>query len=276
MLASAKLYQGRNVVRFTLIAVSGIWLTGCSSDATRFTEAMNTPFSNPFASSPSTAQGNGAAPTPSVSSQPLASSGAAGGNVAYQAPAHPSPVSSAPVPAPAPVATGSIRAPSQTTVAGGPGGWTAVGGSPVLVIQGDTADSLARRYGVPPQALLGANGLKSASQVHPGMHVIVPVYNAHGVAANAPAPIPAATELPHKATSTAEATEKKAKSKTEAAEADDTDKKAAKAKAKAKTADSESDQPAKAKDKKSKAESADATDTKAKDKKAKTEVRRSC
>src|SRR6516225_313858 len=45
-------------------------------------------------------------------------------------------------------------------------GWTAVGGSPVVVAQGETVDSLSSRYGVPTAALLSANGLSSAAEVH--------------------------------------------------------------------------------------------------------------
>ncbi len=244
MIRSAKLHESRNVVRFVLIAVSGLWLTGCSSDASRFTEAMNQPFTNPFAG---TAPASGAAPTPSVSSQPLAPQ-----IPAIRLPAHPSPVASAPIAEPAPVATGSIRAPSGPTVSGGAGGWSAVGGSPVMVIQGDTADSLARRYGVPPQALLGANGLSSASQVHPGMHVIMPVYNAHAVSSKDPAPIPTASEPARHNVATADASDDKLSK--------------GKAKGKKHTNDDADATPAKGKKSKHEDKTADAAPAKGKDK----------
>ena len=57
-------------------------------------------------------------------------------------------------------------------------GWTPVGGSPVVVAEGDNLDGLSQRYGVPAAALLSANGLSSPSQVHGGMRIVVPVYNA--------------------------------------------------------------------------------------------------
>ena len=47
-----------------------------------------------------------------------------------------------------------------------------------LVAPGENADILARRYGVPTDALVKANGLASASQVQPGGRVVIPVYNA--------------------------------------------------------------------------------------------------
>ena len=67
-------------------------------------------------------------------------------------------------------------------VGGSAVGWSAVGGSPVIVAQGETLDTVSGRYGVPASALLAANGLSSASEVHSGMRIIVPVYHANGVA----------------------------------------------------------------------------------------------
>ncbi|MBV9288862.1 MAG: LysM peptidoglycan-binding domain-containing M23 family metallopeptidase, partial [Hyphomicrobiales bacterium] len=65
-------------------------------------------------------------------------------------------------------------------VGGSAAGWTAAGGLPVVVAQGETLDSLSERYGVPAAALLSANGLSSASEVKSGMKMIVPVYNGAG------------------------------------------------------------------------------------------------
>jgi murein DD-endopeptidase MepM/ murein hydrolase activator NlpD len=60
------------------------------------------------------------------------------------------------------------------------------------VAQGETADVLARRYGVPADALLKANGLSSPAQVQPGVRVVIPVYNAAGAPAKvAQAAVPA-------------------------------------------------------------------------------------
>jgi murein DD-endopeptidase MepM/ murein hydrolase activator NlpD len=242
MFRSAKHFAGRNVVRFALIGLSGLWLSGCSTDATRLTDSMDHPFTNPFA----TASNTDAAPTPPVTSGP---------NTAYVAPVHPSPVASAPLPEAAPATTGALRPAGPAAVGGTAQGWTAVGGSPVLVIQGDTAESLSRRYGVPTAALLGANGLKSASQVHPGMHIIVPVYNAQAKSASSAAPIPAASEPRHATTAVAdqEDTPKKAKAKKLASKddsSDDADAPKAKAKAKKLAKDDSGDAPVKPKGKK--------------------------
>src|SRR6202011_5741476 len=59
----------------------------------------------------------------------------------------------------------------------GAAGWSAQGGSPIVVAQGENAQILANRYGVPVDALVHTNGFASASQVRPGTHIIIPVYN---------------------------------------------------------------------------------------------------
>jgi len=69
---------------------------------------------------------------------------------------------------------------SSPPVGGSAAGWSIVGGSPIVVAQGDDADSVSRRYGVPTSALIKSNGLTSGSQVHAGMHLVIPVYNASG------------------------------------------------------------------------------------------------
>ena len=65
-------------------------------------------------------------------------------------------------------------------VGGSAAGWTAAGGSPIVVGNGDTLESLSSRYGVPSAALLSANGLSSAAEVKSGTHLVVPVYHADG------------------------------------------------------------------------------------------------
>jgi murein DD-endopeptidase MepM/ murein hydrolase activator NlpD len=149
-----------------LAGLGVLLLSGCSSDVTRFTQSGN-PFTNPFPNQT-------AAATPSVA---------------------------APIAQPAPVAAAgqSPPAPAAQPVVGSAVGWTAVGGSPIVVAQGETLDTLSVRYGVPSAALLKANGLSNASQVKDGMRIVVPVYHAdgHAVASAAP-PKPAkkrATEV---------------------------------------------------------------------------------
>jgi murein DD-endopeptidase MepM/ murein hydrolase activator NlpD len=145
-----------------LTAAVGVWLSGCSTDATRFSDNSDSPFSNPFA----TASNDAAAPTSAVASTPLAPS--------PQYAAAPAPVAVAAAPPPAEPAAPARVKPGLAA------GWSPVGGTPIVVAKGDNLDALSRRYGVPPAAMLKANGLASPADVHDGMHLIVPVYNANG------------------------------------------------------------------------------------------------
>ncbi|HLX98497.1 MAG TPA: M23 family metallopeptidase, partial [Roseiarcus sp.] len=139
--------KGRAFPRLALAGLGAVLLAGCSSDVTRFSQS-DSPFSNPFASN--------AAPKPGVTTSPLAQA------------------------APAASATRSASLSRPQPVGGSAVGWTAAGGSPVVVANGETLDSLSGRYGVPAAAILSANGLSSASEVKGGMHIIVPVYQADG------------------------------------------------------------------------------------------------
>jgi murein DD-endopeptidase MepM/ murein hydrolase activator NlpD len=167
----------RSAARVALTGLVGIWLSGCSTDSTRLSEAFNgNPFTNPF----STASNQPSAPTPRVASAPLP---AATPNADYAAAAHPSPVAVASLSPAAPATTGQIKSASGPAPSGSANGWSAVGGSPIVVAESDTLETLSRRFGVPAAAMLKANGLTSASQVHGGMHLVVPVYSAAGGAA---------------------------------------------------------------------------------------------
>ena len=161
--------------RFALLGMVG-GLAGACSETARLS-----PFSNPFGASarvgePAMTGSTSPQASAAVEAQPLAppTSGAI-----YNRPAAPAPRVAAP--APVPTQTGS-----------GPAGWTAKGGSAVTVRAGDSLAAIATRYGVPPAAILSANGLKSAAQVAPGRSIVIPVYNAGtGTASAAPAAQPA-------------------------------------------------------------------------------------
>jgi murein DD-endopeptidase MepM/ murein hydrolase activator NlpD len=55
-------------------------------------------------------------------------------------------------------------------------GWTSAGGTQVQVRQGDNLNSVARRYGVPIQALVAVNGIQDPSKVRPGQSITIPTY----------------------------------------------------------------------------------------------------
>jgi murein DD-endopeptidase MepM/ murein hydrolase activator NlpD len=140
--------NGRAFPRLALAGLGLLFLAGCSSDVTRFSQS-DSPFSNPFAS-------NAAAPTHGVTASPVAQA------------------------APARAATQTASLGRPQAVGGSAAGWTAAGGSPIVVANGETLDTISGRYGVPASALLAANGLSSASEVKGGTRLVVPVYHADG------------------------------------------------------------------------------------------------
>jgi murein DD-endopeptidase MepM/ murein hydrolase activator NlpD len=163
----------RALRRLSTVCLFALGVSACSSDAMRFTE---TPFDSPFRSAqapvrdPVTTGSIG-----QVSSAPL------------------QPVASAPVvrsqPLPPPQSSVALSSPAPQAVSGGASGWSAQGGTPVVLAQGETLDTISSRYGVPRAAIMSANGLNSAN-VAPGTRITIPVYNASG-SASAAAPAPA-------------------------------------------------------------------------------------
>lgn len=55
-------------------------------------------------------------------------------------------------------------------------GWSTIGGTWITVKEGETVYNLAKRFGVPANAILEANGLKSTSALQSGQKVIIPTY----------------------------------------------------------------------------------------------------
>ena len=140
--------RARFAIRLALSGVAAGLLAGCANS-----ERLSDPWSNPFQSSANVAS---EAPTAGVG-----------------APVSGSRVQSRPLGA----ATASANpAPPQGTQSAA--GWSAKGGSPIVVAQGENAQILSNRYGVPLDALVRANGLASASEIRPGTHIVIPVYNA--------------------------------------------------------------------------------------------------
>jgi murein DD-endopeptidase MepM/ murein hydrolase activator NlpD len=144
-------------LRLALAGVAASLLAGCSNS-----DRLTDPFSNPFQSS---ARFDGQAPV---------------GGVVASVPV--SPVQSRPLGGPASATAPSPQNPQVSAVVPQPGagsaaGWTAQGGSPIVVAQGENAQILARRYGVPVDTLVRTNGFSAASQIQPGTRLVIPVYN---------------------------------------------------------------------------------------------------
>ncbi|HEX5508065.1 MAG TPA: LysM peptidoglycan-binding domain-containing M23 family metallopeptidase [Pseudolabrys sp.] len=163
--------------RIVVLALIALGAASCS-DSQRF----DSPYSNPFSSrrdAPETTGSISSRPMPQarVASQPLppppshsgyvASTGvAAGGHGigAYQPQGA------------APEVTGSV---SEHHAA--QGHWTWNGGKPITVKQGETVETLARKYHVPVSALMQANGITHASWLRPGQRLVIPRYVADNV-----------------------------------------------------------------------------------------------
>jgi murein DD-endopeptidase MepM/ murein hydrolase activator NlpD len=82
------------------------------------------------------------------------------------------PAPRAPASTPAP----SLAQPAAIPAADGEGGWMRAGGTQITVKPGETVYNLSRRFGVPTDAILKANGLSSASALAAGQQIVIPTY----------------------------------------------------------------------------------------------------
>ncbi|SDH37040.1 Murein DD-endopeptidase MepM and murein hydrolase activator NlpD, contain LysM domain [Bosea robiniae] len=160
----------RTLRRLSTVCLFALSVSACSSDAMRFTD---TPFDSPFKSAQ--------APTPFRDP-------ATTGSIGRVASAPLQPVNPAPVvrsqPLPPPQSAVALNAAPPQAVSGSAAGWSAQGGTPVVLAQGESLDTISSRYGVPRAAIMSANGLSNAN-VAPGTRITIPVYNAAASAAPA-------------------------------------------------------------------------------------------
>lgn len=185
-------------------------MSGCSADATRLGDPFGNPFSSASNDAPMAQRRHVAARDvipagrmPPVTSTALAPSAVSVASLAPSRPAFRAPVSSE--------TTGSIdRGPTRMASGASFGGWSSAGGTPIQVADGESAEIIGKRYGVPTTALLQVNGLHSAAEVRPGTQITIPIYTASGREAVAPrmteaapqasAPVRKAEAVPARAT----------------------------------------------------------------------------
>jgi murein DD-endopeptidase MepM/ murein hydrolase activator NlpD len=166
-----------------------IGVAGCSGDTTRFND-------NPYARGNSDATGSiqqsQGAPAGQVESRPLppvtaqqqpapgriVSGGTVGGGRGMGS-YTPAPATHRPA---SPEVTGSVAAKPAPT-----GNWSWEGGTPVTVVQGDTVETISRKYGVPASAIMAANNLVAPATLHAGQQLVIPRYNSQAPVASAPA-----------------------------------------------------------------------------------------
>lgn len=72
-------------------------------------------------------------------------------------------------------------------------GWSTSGGTPIYVQYGDTPETIARRYGVPVEALVATNNLSPGTALQPGSQVVIPTYSAGAPATQQASLSPSAT-----------------------------------------------------------------------------------
>ena len=200
----------RVAVRLMAAAGAAALMAGCA-DSSRFADPFNDPFGGKklLASRPVDQ-----APTGSIQ-QDLPSRQAAIAPVETRPLPAPAAPSHTATPTPAPVAAPSIPGP----LPGADPHWTTIGGTPIVMAQGETPAIIANRFGVPTDALVKSNGYATAAAVHPGAKLIIPVYRANGSAVAKATPVPAPQQLAGAGGVSGKVTEAKAETKPLAAPA---------------------------------------------------------
>jgi murein DD-endopeptidase MepM/ murein hydrolase activator NlpD len=153
--------RARAVSRLALMAAFAAGLAGCSSDFSRFQgqqwagkpQASND-ITGSVQAAPSNKVEHAALPAPAYGG-----SAGAGGS---QPPARQE-------------VTGSVNTSSYPRQPAQPQqNWSWDGGTAIIVAQGETLDSIARRHGVPSNAILQANNMTHAAQIAPGQRLVIP------------------------------------------------------------------------------------------------------
>jgi murein DD-endopeptidase MepM/ murein hydrolase activator NlpD len=205
--------NARNAARGAAILLAGGLATGCSSNAVRFDDGFFTgstanqrqiirPADQPFpadadvASAEVDSGATGAVYSAAPSASPVTRTALAPVADPAMQTSDPAPVRQAALePAPAP------RKQIRDNAAPKVGerfqkGWSSEGGTQVTLREGDTVNSLARRYGVPAKAILAANGLSEGASVRAGQSIIIPTYSNGGSRVAAKAQTPPADKAP--------------------------------------------------------------------------------
>jgi murein DD-endopeptidase MepM/ murein hydrolase activator NlpD len=186
---SAPLLAGR-ISRAAIVVGFSAGLAACSGDTARFN-------SNPFNTAQDTTGAAKPAHVARAETKPV-----------YSSQALPPPTAPA---APAPLASGhqQLRGTEITGATAAPRTWTWEGGTPVLVAQGETIESMALRYNVPGTAILQANELPAGTVLRAGQSIVIPklkyASQRNAPVASAAAPV-AAAPAPKKSQATTQVT----------------------------------------------------------------------
>ncbi len=179
--------RSRPLCSLAVLMLAAAGMAGCSSDTARFNES-------PFAARPAPAnETTGSIPTqpsrrvetqalPPPPPPPQTTQNGSPGIASYQPQPQYAP--------PRQEVTGSIPpAPQQPA----PANWSWDGGTAITVAQGETLESVSKRYGVPVHAIMQANNMAPPAFIQPGQRLVIPRNSSRYSAA--PASSPPATRL---------------------------------------------------------------------------------
>jgi murein DD-endopeptidase MepM/ murein hydrolase activator NlpD len=180
-----ELLRVRSWPRAATLALITIGVAGCSSEATRFGEY---PYEATGSISPAQAAPVGrieSQPLPPYAAQPATYQSASigsgvsgdGRGVSSFSPASHGRNTVRSNASPGPEITGSLTPGPAVN-----GRWSRDGGTFITVAQGDTIDSIARRYGVPASSIIQANNLAPPLRIHAGQQLVIPRYSASPLA----------------------------------------------------------------------------------------------
>lgn len=174
MASFASAFSSGLLFRVLMIGCCAGLLAGCA-DSERLTDPFSNPFRGDFDRTPT---GSISQPAPGYAAQPVES---------HPLTPPPGNYTSSPQPGYSAPANGSQHTASHNwsgsdtatnAVHQSAAGWTAEGGMPIIVAPGENAGIIARRYGIPTEALAHANGYAAAGDIRPGAHIVIPTYNA--------------------------------------------------------------------------------------------------
>jgi murein DD-endopeptidase MepM/ murein hydrolase activator NlpD len=72
--------------------------------------------------------------------------------------------------------TGAVSQPAMAIEEGDPKGWSRAGGTQVTVKEGETVYNLSRRFGVPADVIMKANGFSESDGLKAGAKIVIPTY----------------------------------------------------------------------------------------------------
>jgi len=159
------------LARIAGVSLLSLLAAACAADTQRFAGIGGADNMSTGSLPPSDVPG--AAPAYGGGSYGVAGSGTYGGSSAVQTSSLPPPSGASSLSSRGSSGFAGVR---PDAISGSANGWTAAGGATVSVGQGDTVQSIADRYGVPPAAIRAANNL-GGNGLAPGSSVVIPVYN---------------------------------------------------------------------------------------------------